>query len=688
MAHNDLVGLFRQHSLQHLKKVGEGAMGKAILVQNAEGAKLICKMVDVSKATTRERQDAVKEGRLLASLKHPYIVRYRESFTERGWLCILMDYCEAGDLTAQIQKAKRERKAIPEEQVLKWMCQALLAMKYIHANYILHRDLKPSNFFLSQKKHLKMGDFGIAKVLSCTMACARTVAGTPYYLSPEVCQEKPYTWPSDIWAMGCITYELCALHPPFEGASMAGLVNNIIRGRLPTVPSNYSRFLQQVTHEMLNRTASARPSPSEILQRPAMHDIMSVMLDDELDKVSQSDLAAPAQPPPHVPAADNDVQGGGALAAAELMLRGPYSEHAGKYRVGDPVEYNSSAHKEWLPATVTQLGSGGQRGDGAIVIDLKPNTWLSREEQAKKVRPRRKAVAAAAAPPAAVRVAASPQRQRSPAPSARGRGPTPQVAASPQRQRSPAPSARGMGPTPQAAARSPSTPRRQLERNPSAGALPAGGAGTPLQQRSPSPTPSDRFGRGVGNARCYARGDLVEYFSATHKDWLPATVANASADGHIIIDLKPNTWLSKEQQESSVRPRRSNMGDAARNPSAHASPMRQHSPSLRGVGGRVPSRDASPLRGGALLAGGAGAGVRQATPRRSPSGDLSPRSNGGPGSRAASPQRPGCGAYPARGEPGGTPRARPPGLPPRASESPFRRRNPAAGAAGHALAGM
>ena len=58
---------------------------------------------------------------------------------------------------------------------------------------------------------MKMGDFGIAKVLACTIAVARTQIGTPYYLSPELCQEKPYTWPSDIWAMGCILYEMCAL---------------------------------------------------------------------------------------------------------------------------------------------------------------------------------------------------------------------------------------------------------------------------------------------------------------------------------------------------------------------------------------------------------------------------------------------------------------------------------------------
>ena len=75
-----------------------------------------------------------------------------------------------------------------------------------------------------------MGDFGIARVLSSTAACAQTQIGTPYYLSPEVCQEKPYAWPSDIWAMGCILYEMCALQVPFNGPNMIALVQKNLPG--------------------------------------------------------------------------------------------------------------------------------------------------------------------------------------------------------------------------------------------------------------------------------------------------------------------------------------------------------------------------------------------------------------------------------------------------------------------------
>ena len=97
ISHADVVGVLSRHGYTQLKRVGEGSFGQAILVQGQNGERLICKMVDVSKASSKEMQDAQKESRLLAALNHRYIVRYRENFFERGWICILMDFCEGGD---------------------------------------------------------------------------------------------------------------------------------------------------------------------------------------------------------------------------------------------------------------------------------------------------------------------------------------------------------------------------------------------------------------------------------------------------------------------------------------------------------------------------------------------------------------------------------------------------------------
>lgn len=509
MAHSDIAGLLKRHGYTELKKVGEGSFGKALLVQSDDGSKLICKMVDVSKASKKEQQDAVKEGKVLSKLNHPYIVRYRENFQQSGWLCIVMDFCEGGDLTGRIKEAKKNKQTIPEGQVLRWFTQAVMALKYIHDKHILHRDLKPGNFFLSKDNVMKMGDFGIAKVLSCTIAVAQTQIGTPYYLSPELCLEKPYAWPSDIWAMGCILYELCALKVPFDAANIPSLVQKICKGPLPTLPDNtYSAFVRQLFTQMLNRDPKLRPSTDDILEKPKIKDIMREMLDECREKAVEADATS-----------------------------APYQERAGSYSKDDLVEYLSVAHKEWLPAVVIDTDDSGK-----IVMDLKPNTWLSVQEQAVKIRPREDLASAEPGPDAAA--------------PAEGRRPS--------------------GP--------PVAPRvRAGSRAGSRAASPA-----PSMRKSPSQVSS--------GTTAYCKGDAVEYHSSSHGDWLPAVVILTNDAGDIIVDLKPNTWIPKAEQAGKVR-RAAPPARGARAPSPAPS-------SAAGRPGATPRGRESPLRvGGAAIVG-------------------------------------------------------------------------------------
>ena len=96
-----------------------------------------------------------------------------------------------------------------ECEIMCWFIQICLALKHIHKLKILHRDIKTSNVFLSAANCVKLGDFGISKELNGTLDAATTVIGTPYYMSPEVYQNQPYTFKADIWALGCLLYELC-----------------------------------------------------------------------------------------------------------------------------------------------------------------------------------------------------------------------------------------------------------------------------------------------------------------------------------------------------------------------------------------------------------------------------------------------------------------------------------------------
>ena len=110
----------------------------------------------------------------------------------------------------------------------------------------MHRDLKPDNIFLTRQDIVKLGDFGVSKVLNHTKAQAVTFTGTYPYISPEVWSRQPYNWKSDIWALGIVLYQMAALRPPFFCASIIDLQNLIIRGRYPDLPQMYSGGLKNI----------------------------------------------------------------------------------------------------------------------------------------------------------------------------------------------------------------------------------------------------------------------------------------------------------------------------------------------------------------------------------------------------------------------------------------------------------
>ncbi|XP_068798576.1 serine/threonine-protein kinase Nek1 isoform X18 [Struthio camelus] len=249
-----------------VQKIGEGSFGKAILVKAKEnGQQYVIKEINISKMSNKEREESRREVAVLANMKHPNIVLYRESFEENGCLYIVMDYCEGGDLFKKINAQKGI--LFSEDQILDWFVQICLALKHIHDRKILHRDIKSQNIFLTKDGTVQLGDFGIARVLNSTVELARTCIGTPYYLSPEICQNKPYNNKSDIWALGCVLYEMCTLKHAFEAGNMKNLVLKIISGSFPPVSMHYSYDLRNLLSQLFKMNPRDRPSVNSILEK-------------------------------------------------------------------------------------------------------------------------------------------------------------------------------------------------------------------------------------------------------------------------------------------------------------------------------------------------------------------------------------------------------------------------------------
>ncbi|XP_024606295.1 serine/threonine-protein kinase Nek1 isoform X1 [Neophocaena asiaeorientalis asiaeorientalis] len=249
-----------------VQKIGEGSFGKAILVKSIEdGRQYVIKEINISSMPSKEREESRREVAVLANMKHPNIVQYRESFEENGSLYIVMDYCEGGDLFKRINAQKGI--LFQEDQILDWFVQICLALKHVHDRKILHRDIKSQNIFLTKDGTIQLGDFGIARVLNSTVELVRTCIGTPYYLSPEICENKPYNNKSDIWALGCVLYEMCTLKHAFEAGNMKNLVLKIISGSFPPVSLHYSYDLRSLLSQLFKRNPRDRPSVNSILEK-------------------------------------------------------------------------------------------------------------------------------------------------------------------------------------------------------------------------------------------------------------------------------------------------------------------------------------------------------------------------------------------------------------------------------------
>jgi len=249
-----------------------------MLVQHTDGNRYVMKTVDIGNLDIEQQKDSVNEVKVLSSLKHPYIVRYHESFINEGTLAIVMDYAEGGDLAKRIGQTRSRRETFDEPQVLRWLTQIALGLKHLHQRQIIHRDMKPQNIFLTKNDDLRIGDFGISKRLGNKKAVVEQTMGTPYYLSPEICTERLYSFASDTWALGCIVFELAALHVPFEAQNISSLIKKITSGAVPTLPQAYSNELRQIASSLLCPDHKKRPTASEIVQGALVQAEMRKML--------------------------------------------------------------------------------------------------------------------------------------------------------------------------------------------------------------------------------------------------------------------------------------------------------------------------------------------------------------------------------------------------------------------------
>ncbi|KAM4555548.1 uncharacterized protein PAE49_014558 [Odontesthes bonariensis] len=242
----------------------------------------VIKMIPLNLNTNQS--DFVSEMNKLKEISHPHIVSCKNSFadiSERMYY-VVMDHCQGEALANNIGKK--------EEKVLSWIVEICIALGTIHEKGLLHKDLTPETIFLTEFGIVCLGGFGTIRENSafCGGEGSNANSNRPInYLAPEVFTEGTYDEKSDIWAVGCILFELCTKESAFSAETTIKLMPKIISGPCPSLPKNFSPELCWLLNDMLQRDAEARPTASEILKRPFVQNCLSTKCKTTVDELQK-----------------------------------------------------------------------------------------------------------------------------------------------------------------------------------------------------------------------------------------------------------------------------------------------------------------------------------------------------------------------------------------------------------------
>ena len=258
------------HGYKLLKLLGEGSFGKAYLCENlSDNSHCVIKQIPLDGLDEQEKKETYNEVLILKKVNHSNIIKFIDVFKKSkpiNTLNIVTEYADDGDLNQKIEKLKQKKSPFTEKEIINYLIQICLALNHIHKKKIIHRDLKSGNIFLTKGGLVKLGDFGISKGFKNTWEKAKSKVGTPYYLSPEIINNKPYDSKSDIWALGVMLYEMMTFKMPFNANSLPALSLKILRGIYQQPSSYYSKDLINLVKQCLTLEPKKRPSAEMILK--------------------------------------------------------------------------------------------------------------------------------------------------------------------------------------------------------------------------------------------------------------------------------------------------------------------------------------------------------------------------------------------------------------------------------------
>jgi len=270
--------------------VGKGSFGSVFLCSMIDraGSVYAMKKIPLCSLNNYDKQNLINELRILSCHRCLFIVSFKTAFVENNHLYLITEYASQGDLSQVIKRHRNNGTKMEEPLIITYFLQTCIALSYLHTLHIIHRDLKPANIFIDSNDNVKLGDFGIVKIMRSFMMYGQTQIGTPLYMCPEIYKRERYDAKVDIWALGCVLYEMMTLKPAFNASNIYELRRNIFDAKLPLVNEKYSSDLKTVLKKMICIYPRQRPSITNLLKTEFMKYQLKIR---KLNFISTYDIA-------------------------------------------------------------------------------------------------------------------------------------------------------------------------------------------------------------------------------------------------------------------------------------------------------------------------------------------------------------------------------------------------------------
>ncbi|KAJ2152365.1 Protein kinase of the Mitotic Exit Network, partial [Coemansia sp. RSA 637] len=243
--------------------IGRGQFGSVYRALDLETGEMVAvKQISLAGQDTDNLDDVMQEVELLKSLSNPRIVRYYGFVKTDAHLNLVMEFVENGSLSATLKSFG----AFPERLVLAYAVKIIEGLMYLHARDVVHCDLKACNILTTKNGNTKLTDFGVSLNLKLRRPDdASVVAGTPYWMAPEIIQLEGACTASDIWSLGCTVIELLTGKPPYSGLMQMAALYRIVEDEHPPIPDGISEELKNFLLLCFRKEPSDRPTAAELM---------------------------------------------------------------------------------------------------------------------------------------------------------------------------------------------------------------------------------------------------------------------------------------------------------------------------------------------------------------------------------------------------------------------------------------